>query len=86
MSGSTQVIDKGACIGILDMWSKDGAMTSFDWKFPTDDEGNLVLYAHIFANSLEPTKLATENPQSQKDTRLKISQELKNHNVNIPTP
>ena len=86
MLGSTQIIDKGACIGILDMRSKDGAMTSFDWEFPTDDEGNLVLYAHIFANSLEPTQLAKENPQSQADTCLKISQEPKKHNVNIPTP
>ena len=86
MSGSTQIIDKGACIGILDMRSKGGAMTSFDWEFPTDDDGNLVLYVHIFANSLEPTKLAKENPQSKTDTCLKISQEPKNHNVNTPTP
>ena len=86
MSGSMQIIDKGACIGVLDMRSKDGAMTSFDWEFPTDDEGNLVLYAHIFANSLEPTKLAKENPQSEADTCLKISQELKDHIVNTPTP
>ena len=43
MSDSTQVIDKGACIGILDMRSKDGAITSFDWEFPTDGDGNLVL-------------------------------------------
>ena len=85
MSGSTQIIDKAACIGILDMRSKDGTMTSFDWEFPTDDEGNLVLYAHIFASSLEPTKLAKESPQSQADTCLKILQEPKNHNVNIPT-
>ena len=68
MSGSTQIIDKGPCIGILDMWLKDGAMTSFDWEFPTDDDGNLVLYAHIFANSLKPTKLVKENPQAQADT------------------
>ena len=61
-------------------------MTSFDWEFPTDDKGNLVLYAHIFANSLEPTKLSKENPQSQADTCLKILQEPKNHNVNTPTP
>ena len=40
----------------------------------------------FFANSLEPTKLAKENPQSQADTRLKILQEPKNHNVNTPTP
>ena len=86
MSGPTQVIDKGACIGILDMRSKDGAMLSFDWEFPTHNDGNLVLYAHIFANSLEPIKLAKENPQSQADTCLKISQEPKDHNVNIPTP
>ena len=86
MSGSTKIIEQGTCIGILDIWSKDGAMTSFDWEFPTDDEVNLVLYAHIFANSLEPTKLAKENPQSQADTCLKISQEPKEHKVNIPTP
>ena len=86
MSGSTQIINKGACIGILDVQSKDGAMTSFDWGFPTDDDGNLVLYAHIFANSLEPTKLAKENPQSQVDTCLQIPQEPKDHNVNTPTP
>ena len=73
MSGSTQIIDKGACIGVLDMQSKDGTMTSFYWEFPTDDEGNLVLYAHIFANLLHPTKLAKENPQSQVDTCLQIS-------------
>ena len=61
MSGATQIIEQGACIGVLDMRSKDGAMTSFDWEFPADDEGNFVLYAHIFANSLEPTKLAKED-------------------------
>ena len=86
MSGTTQIIDKGACIGILDMRSKDRAMTSFDWEFPTDDDGNLVLYAHIFANSLELTKLAKENPQSQADSCLKVSQEPKEHNVNISMP
>ena len=47
MSGLTQVIDKGACIGILNMRSKDGAMTSFDWEFPTDDDGNLVLWSNM---------------------------------------
>ena len=83
-SGSTQVIEKGACIGVLDLRSKDGAMTNFDWEFPTDDHGNLVLYAHIFANSLEPTKLANENEQAQADTCLKISQEPKEHLVNVP--
>ena len=84
-SGGTQVIEKGACIGVLDLRSKDGAMTSFDWEFPTDCDGNLVLYAHIFANALEPTKLAKENEQAQADTCLKISQEPKEHLVNIPT-
>ena len=61
MSGATQIIEQGACIGVLDMRSKDGAMTRFDWEFPTDDEGNFVLYAHIFANLLELTKLAKED-------------------------
>ena len=44
MSGATQIIEQGACIGVLDKRSKDGAMTSFDWEFPADDEGNFVLY------------------------------------------
>ena len=85
MSGATQIIEQGACIGVLDMRSKDGAMTSFDWEFPADDEGNFVLYAHIFANSLEPTKLAKEDSQIQADTYLKISQEPKAHEVNVAT-
>ena len=39
-------ISKGAKVAILDMQSKDGGMTNFEWDIPTDDEGNLVLYAH----------------------------------------
>ena len=85
MSGTTQIIAQGACIGVLDMRSKNGAMTSFDWEFPTDDEGNFVLYAHMFANSLEPTELAKENSQAQVDTYLKISQQPKEHQVNKAT-
>ena len=85
MSGATQMIEKGTCIGVLDMRSKNGAMTSFDWEFPTDDEGNFVLYAHMFANSLEPTKLAKENSQAQIETYLKISQQPKEHHVNKAT-
>ena len=45
-----------------------------------------MLYAHIFANSLEPTKLAKENQQAQAYTCLEISQEPKEHDVNTPTP
>ena len=85
VSGATQIIKKGACIGVLDMRSKDGAMTNFDWEFPTDDDGNLVLYVHIFANALESTKLADEKENIQADTCLKISQEPKNHSINTPT-
>ena len=85
MSGATQIIEKGACIGVLDIRSKDGAMTSFDWEFPADDEGNFVLYAYIFVNSLEPTKLAKGDSQIQADTYLKISQEPKAHEVNVAT-
>ena len=78
MSGATQIIEQGACIGVLDMRSKDVAMTSFDWEFPADDEGN-------FANSLEPTKLAKEDSRAQANTYLKISQEPKAHEVNMAT-
>ena len=60
MTGQTQYITKGAKVAILDMRSKDGGMTNFEWDIPTDDDGNLVIYAHTFASTLEPTKLATK--------------------------
>ena len=59
----TQYISKGATVVVFDMRSKDGGMTNFQWDIPTDDEGNLVLYAHTFASTLEPTKLANEDPK-----------------------
>ena len=65
-TGHTQHISKGAKVAILDMRSKDGGMTNFEWDIPTDDEGNLVLYAHTFATTLELTKLANEDPVLQK--------------------
>ena len=43
------------------------------------------MYTHLFTNSLEPTKPAKENPQSQADTCLQISEEPKDHSANIPT-
>ena len=63
------------------MRSKDGGMTNFEWDIPTDDEGNLVLYAHTFASSLEPTKLAHEDPVSQADTKIEVSQTPNDHTV-----
>ena len=51
------------------MRSKDRGMTNFEWDIPTDDDGNLVLYAHTFASSLEPTKLANEDPVLQAETK-----------------
>ena len=68
-TGQTQYISKRAKVAILDMRSKDGGMTNFEWDIPTDDEGNLVLYAHTFASTLEPTKLANEDPLLQADTK-----------------
>ena len=29
------------------MRSKLGEMTNFDWEIPINDDGNLVLYAHV---------------------------------------
>ena len=78
----TQVIEQGACIGVLDMRSKSGSMLNFHWEFPKDDEENLVLYAHTFANSLEPTKLAVEDPKLQENTYIQISQDPKQHKSN----
>ena len=80
-TGQTQYISKGAKVAILDMHSKDGAMTNFEWDIPTDDDGNLVLYAHTFVSSLEPTKLANEDPVLQAETKIKVSQTPKKHTV-----
>ena len=77
----TQYISKGAKVAVLDMRSKDGGMTNFEWDIPTDDEGNLVLYAHTFASTLEPTKLANEDPVLQAETKIEISTEPKEHKV-----
>ena len=72
-TGQTQYITKGAKVAVLDMRSKDGGMTNFEWDIPTDDKGNLVLYAHTFASSLEPTKLANEDPVLQAETKISVS-------------
>ena len=78
-TGQTQYISKGAKVAVLDMRSKDGGMTNFEWDIPTNDEGNLVLYAHTFASSLEPTKLANEDPVLQAETQIKVSQTPNKH-------
>ena len=80
-TGKTQYITKGALVAILDMRSKDGGMTNFEWDIPTYDEGNLVLYAHTFASSLEPTKLANEDPALQAETKIAVSQTPNNHTI-----
>ena len=80
-TGQTQHISKGAKVAVLDMRSKDGAMTNFEWDIPTDDEGNLVLYAHTFASSLKPTKLANEDPVLQAKTKINVSQAPNKHTV-----
>ena len=80
-TGQTQYISKGAKVVVLDMRSKDGGMTNFEWDIPTDDEGNLVLYAHTFTSSLEPTKLANEDPVLQAETKITVSQTPNEHTV-----
>ena len=80
-TGQTQYISKGAKVAVLDMRSKDGGMTNFEWDIPTDDEGNLVLYVHTFASSLKPTKLANEDPVLQAETKIKVSQTPNEHTV-----
>ena len=64
------------------MRSKDGGMTNFEWEIPVDDEGNIVLYAHTFASSLEPTKLANEDPLLQAQTKIDVSNTPKEHDAN----
>ena len=64
---------------VLDMQSKDIGMTNFERDIPTDDEGNLVLYAHTFASTLEPTKLANEDPLLQAETKIDLSLTQKEH-------
>ena len=80
-TGQMQYISKGAKVAVLDMCSKDRGMTNFEWDIPTDDEGNLVLYAHTFASSLEPTKLANEDPVLQAETKIEVSQIPNKHAV-----
>ena len=80
-TGQMQYISKGAKVAVLDMRSKDGGMTNFEWDIPTDDEGNLVLYAHTFASSLEPTKLVNEDPVLQAETKIEVSQTPNKHAV-----
>ena len=80
-TGQSQYISKGAKVAILDMQSKDGGMTNFEWDISTDDEGNLVLYAHTFASTLEPTKLTNEDLLLQVETKIDVSQKLKQHRV-----
>ena len=80
-TGQTQYISKGAKVAVLDMRSKDGGITNFEWDIPTDDEGNLVLYAHTFASTLEPTKLANEDPLLQAETKIDVSQTPKQHDA-----
>ena len=78
-TGQTQYITKGAKVAVLDVRSKDGGMTNFEWDIPTDDDGNLVMYAHTFASSLEPTKLANEDPMLQAETKITVSQKPNEH-------
>ena len=80
-TGQTQHISKGAKVAVLDMRSKDGGMANFEWDIPTDDEGNLALYAHTFASTLEPAKLANEDPLLQAEIRINVSQTPKQHRV-----
>ena len=80
-TGQTQYITKGAKVAVLDMHSKDGGMTNFEWDIPTDDDGNLVMYAHVFASSLEPTKLANEDPMLQAETQITVSQTPNKHTI-----
>ena len=80
-TGQMQYISKEAKVAVLDMRSKDGGMMNFEWDIPTDDEGNLVLYAHTFASSLEPTKLANEDPVLQAETKIEVSQTPNKHTV-----
>ena len=55
------------------MRSKDGGMINFEWEIPVDKEGNIVLYADTFASSLDPTKLANEDPLLQAQTKIEVS-------------
>ena len=83
-TGQTQYVSKGAKVAMLDMRSKDGGMTNFEWDIPT--KGNLVLYAHTFASSLESTKLANEDPVLQAEMKITISQTPKEHAVQRDNP
>ena len=61
-------------------------MTNFELEIPIDDEGNLVLYAHTFASSLEPTKLANEDPLLQAQIKIDVEENPKEHLNNAQSP
>ena len=81
--GQMQYISKGAKVTVLDMRSKDGGMTNFEWDIPTNDEGNLVFYVHTFVSSLKPTKLANEDLLLQAETKIDVSPIPKEHKIEI---
>ena len=41
----------------------------------------LVLYAHTFGSSLEPTKFVNEDPVLQAETKIKVSEKPNNHTI-----
>ena len=57
-------------------------MTNFEFKIPIDEEGNLVLYAHTFSSSLEPTKLGKEDPLLQAQMKIDVLENPKEHHTN----
>ena len=71
---------------ILDMRSKDGGMMNFEWEITVDEDGNIVLYAHTFASSLEPTKLVNEDPILQVQTKIDVLETPKEHTTYTNTP
>ena len=73
-------------LGVLDMRSKLGEMTKFDWEIPIDDDGNLVLYAHTFASALEPTKFVSEDPLLQAKTIIEVHDQPRQTDNKIEGP
>ena len=56
-------------------WRND----KFEWDIPVYDKGDIVLYAHTFVSSLQPTKLANEDPLLQAQTKIDVLETPKEH-------
>ena len=78
-TNAPQTIISESVIGAFDIRSRDNSLTRFSWQYPTDEEDNIIYYGHTFASSLDPTKLANETEEQQKENHIETLSTPKPH-------